>query len=302
MNSLKEILKKEIKEKIIDLKESSDVSGLSTMRLQAAGDLVTVKSLDALKRVLKILSKNKKKYIVIGMGSNLLLPKKTKVVYLKLKFGFDYNYLNNPKEKYTLPAFLPLKALTDHSRKFCIKGFEGLAGIPGTIGGAIIINAGTALGEIKDVVKEVKIIKMNGEVKVVKIVENSFSYRKNHFLEEGDVIYEVELVPLGKNDNIPKLISEHLKKRAITQPVDKRTCGCTFKNYSEIIKAGKYLEILGMKGLTHGALSIDKRHANFIVNENSGTIDDFYALIEVVQKEVYLNYGVKFELEAITFD
>jgi UDP-N-acetylmuramate dehydrogenase len=279
-----------------------DLKKFSTMRLDARGDLVTVKSVEGLKVALKTLTKNNIDYRVLGWGANVLLPTKTDRPYIQLDFSFDRSIFDSPKDAYVLPGSVSLATLTSHANKFGLKGWEVFTGIPASLGGAIYMNAGTNLGEIGSIIKEVKLITKNGEEKSVIIDKTSFTYRHNHFVGPGDVIYEARLVHFGIDEAISKKIREYLEMRTRTQPLKEWTCGCIFKNHQNIdsgvtCRAGLFIDIMGLKGLTIKNLQISPKHANFMENRGESSYEDVMQMIGVLQKEMKLQYGVDFETE-----
>jgi UDP-N-acetylmuramate dehydrogenase len=269
------------------------------MRLRAFGDLITVKSVEALKECLKRLTENSIEYTILGLGANQLLCETSKKPYIKLAFEFDKSYLSKVRDEYELPASVSLSILSSHAVKNGLKGWESFTGIPATVGGAVFMNAGTNLGEIGPLIREVRIINKFGIERVEKINGDSFSYRKNHFLESGDVVYSVLMGHNGVDEKISKKIKEYLELRNRTQPLKEWTCGCIFKNsiLERTCLAGKFIDILGLKGLTHNGMRISPKHANFMENENSASKEDVVALIKIIKDELRLQYGVEFETE-----
>jgi UDP-N-acetylmuramate dehydrogenase len=272
------------------------------MRLDSRGDLVTVKSLEGLKFTVKTLSDNKIKYRVLGWGANMLLPTKATIPYIQLDFDFDRGLLEAPRDEYVLPASVSLATLTSHANKFGLKGWEVFTGIPASLGGAIFMNAGTNLGEIGSVIKEVKLVTKTGQEKLIKIDQSSFSYRHNHFVDEGDVIYEARLFHFGLDESISKKIKEYLEMRTRTQPLKEWTCGCIFQNHHDLsrdvtCRAGLFIDIMGLKGLTYKNLQISPKHANFMENRGESTYEDVLTMIGILQKEMKLQYGVDFQTE-----
>lgn len=279
-----------------------DLKKFSTMRLDARGDLITVKSVEGLKHALLALTKNNIEYRVLGWGANVLLPALADRPYIQLDFEFDRSVFESPKNEYILPGSVSLATLTSHANKFGLKGWEVFTGIPATLGGAIFMNAGTNLGEIGSIIKEVKLITKNGEEKSVIIDKTSFTYRHNHFVESGDVIYQARLIHFGIDESISKKIREYLEMRTRTQPLKEWTCGCIFKNHHNIdsgvtCRAGLFIDIMGLKGLTIKNLQISPKHANFMENRGESSYEDVMQMITVLQKEMKLQYGVDFETE-----
>ncbi|MEA9354722.1 FAD-binding protein [Bacteriovorax sp. PP10] len=286
----------------VQIEIDKDLKKYSTMRLDARGDLITVKSVEGLKHTLKALTKNNIEYRALGWGANVLLPVKADLPYLQLDFEFDRSVFESPKDEYILPGSVSLATLTSHANKFGLKGWEVFTGIPASLGGAIFMNAGTNLGEIGSIIKEVKLITKNGEEKSVIIDKNSFSYRHNHFVDSGDIIYEARLIHFGLDEAISKKIREYLDMRNRTQPLKEWTCGCIFKNHHDRLRdvtcrAGLFIDIMGLKGLTIKNLKISPKHANFMENSGESSYEDVMQMITVLQKELKLQFGVSFETE-----
>lgn len=296
-NKLKSILE-EIPTVVFE--ENKDLTKLSTMRLKAVGNLITIKSVDDVKLVLPLLKKHNTKYRVLGWGANQLLPKTSEIPYVTLAFPFEKSYFEKVRDIYDLPASVSLSIMSSHAVKNGLKGWEVFTGIPASLGGAIFMNAGTNLGEICSIVNEVTLINSDGDLRVEKINERSFSYRKNSFVKEGDVIVGAKLVHLGQSPEITNQIKEYLALRNRTQPLKESTCGCIFKNHnknSEICRAGMFIDIIGLKGFTHKDIQISPKHANFMVNLGNSNLDDISDTIDIVKKELMLQYGVEFETE-----
>lgn len=279
-----------------------DLKKFSTMHLEASGDLITVKNSEALKIVTRTLTNKNIPYRVLGWGANILLPTTSTTPYLQLDFDFDRSVLEKAQNEYLLPASVSLANLTSHANKFGLKGWEVFTGIPASLGGAVFMNAGTNLGEIGAIVKEVKLITKEGAEKLIKIDQNSFSYRHNKFVSPGDVIAEVRLIHLGIDPAISKKIREYLEMRTRTQPLKEWTCGCIFKNFQNqnlgvTCRAGLFIDIMGLKGLTYKNLQISPKHANFMENRGESSYEDVTTMIKVLQKELKLQTGVSFETE-----
>ncbi|ATH06443.1 UDP-N-acetylenolpyruvoylglucosamine reductase [Halobacteriovorax marinus] len=283
----------------IELEINKDLTKFSTMRLKCFGDLITIKTLEGLKGVLKILNENSVDYRILGMGANQLLPESSAVPFIKLSLEFDKSYLNEVRDLYTLPASVTLSILSSHAVRNGLKGWESFTGIPATLGGAVFMNAGTNLGEIGPLIKRVFVVNKQGEEKIYEMDESSFSYRKQNFLAEGDFIYQVEMNHFGVDPLISKQIKDYLELRNRTQPLREWTCGCVFKNSKEkrTCLAGKFIDIMGLKGLTLNGMRISPKHANFMENTDSCSHKDVVALINIIKEELLLQYGVDFETE-----
>jgi UDP-N-acetylmuramate dehydrogenase len=280
-----------------EFEEDQDLTSYTTMRLASRGDVVEVKSIEALKKLLPVLTSNKRNYLVVGWGANQILPAVCTDLIIHLNFEFDSTYLETQKDEYTLPASLGLNYLTAHAIKFGLKGWEVFTGIPASLGGAIYMNAGTNLGEIGAVVTSVSIVGRTGDLREVSINEKSFSYRHNHFLNDGDVIVGATLVHKGVDLVISQKIKDYLEYRKKTQPLATKNCGCVFKNPHKELQAGRLIDLMGLKGLAVGGLRISPKHANFIENTGSSNWDQFESLVNVIRTNMDVFYGIEFELE-----
>ncbi len=290
-----------IKDSII-FEENKDLTKYSTMKLSAFGDLITVKNLEGLKQTLKLLTTNNINYRVLGWGANILLPTQSTTPYIQLDFDYDKKIFDKANSEYLLPASISLATLTSHANRYGLKGWEVFTGIPASLGGAIFMNAGTNLGEIGSVVTEVYLVDKFGTERLIKIDNNSFSYRKNNFINAGDVIYQARLIHFGIDELISKKIKEYLEMRMRTQPLKEATCGCIFKNFenrerSVTCLAGKFIDIMGLKGLTYKNLQVSLKHANFMENKGDSTSEDVLVFINMLKTEMLLQYGISFETE-----
>lgn len=279
------------------LQPNVDLTSFTTMRLTSVGDLVLVKSVSALQKLLPLLNKHHRKYLVVGWGANQILPAKCDALIIHLDFEFDSSYLETLRDEYKLPASLGINQLTGHAVKFGLNGWEVFTGIPASLGGAIYMNAGTNLGEIGSLVKEVSLVTSAGDLKTVKMSPDSFSYRHNHFVQDGDVIVGAVLFHRGTDPEISQKIKDYLDYRKRTQPLATKNCGCVFKNPSKELQAGRLIDLLGLKGLAVGGLRISPKHANFIENTGASNWDDFQTLVNLVKNNMDVFYGIEFELE-----
>lgn len=274
-----------------------DLTSFTTMRLSSRGDLIAVRSVSSLQKLLPLLKKYQKEYLVLGWGANQILPAECTKIIIHLDFPFDTNELNDLKDEYVLPASLGINHLTSHAVKFGLKGWEVFTGIPASLGGAIFMNAGTNLGEIGALVKSVQLVTPEGTLREELINEKSFSYRHNHFVKEGEVIVGATLMHKGVDPAISQKIKDYLEYRKKTQPLATRNCGCVFKNPHKELQAGRLIDLVGLKGLTVGGLRVSPKHANFIENTGSSNWDQFEALVNIIKSNMDHFYGIEFELE-----
>ena len=293
----------------LEISENFDMRKKSTLGLiSVAKVFIRIKTEPALVSLIEVLNNFKMEYFVIGKGSNIVLPEHINCPVLQLSLDGFSDELDSIKNFYELPANTPINVMTGKAIKYGLKGWEVFTGIPATLGGAIWMNAGTSLGEIGRLIKSVKILRKNGEIVTYSITKNDFSYRKNNFLNEGDIIVSAVIYHEGVDKNIPKVIIDYLKKRSSTQPLTKRTCGCTFKNTAiypdgetKSCIAGKIIDIIGLKGTNYKDLVVSLVHGNFIENHGEATQDDFLNFIENINSRIEKSYGYKLEMEAIVY-
>tara|TARA_Y100000296_G_C5158134_1_gene250311 strand:+ start:831 stop:1760 length:930 start_codon:yes stop_codon:yes gene_type:complete len=298
-------ISKEFSEDEITFFIDSDLSKYSTMKLKAKGNLFLVHNEEALKKLIVLLNTHKLDYQVIGWGANTVLPEQLKSILIKLKFPFDKKVIDPTVSEYHLPASTPLNIMTSVAQKHGLKGWEVFTGIPGSLGGAIYMNAGTNLGEIGDLITEVSLLEPSGSIRVHKIGSSDFSYRHNHFVRDGEIIISARIKHRGIDSSISQVIKTYLEKRMETQPLKEKTCGCMFKNsqvqYSNheiTCRAGLYIDIMGLGGFgLKKDLRISPKHANFMENKEMASRSDVVSLIDFTLNELEAQYGIQFEKE-----
>lgn len=188
-----------------------------------------------------------------------------------------------------------MPTLIGHAIRRSLAGLEWAAGIPGTVAGCVVMNAGTKLGEMKDSVKAVRVVLANGEVLDCPSESISFGYRKAA-LPVGIVVgVWLQLRP-GVRADIEKVVKDYLRYRRETQPLTLPSAGCAFKNPAND-SAGRVVEAAGLKGVSVGDACVSTKHANFIVNQGRASATDVLALIKKVRAQVARKTGVKLELE-----
>lgn len=288
----------------LHLEVARDLTKFSTMKLKSSGSICFVETIDALRALLEILKTNGIKYEPIGWGANVILPEEPSTLFIKLNMAFDKESVSAQKKEFWLPASAPLNILTSLASKYGFRGWEVFTGIPASLGGAIAMNAGTSLGEIGELVKEVKVLRGSGKLEDVKIHKGSFSYRKNNFLSDGDIIIEALLFYKTIDLKVSEEIKNYLDMRNNSQPLREKTCGCMFKNkietrgnHSVTCRAGQYIDIMGLKGLTLDGLRVSPKHANFMENQAQTSANAVKKLVSLTLRELELHYGVTFETE-----
>jgi UDP-N-acetylmuramate dehydrogenase len=232
---------------------------------------------------------------VLGNGSNLLVADAgIRGITIRLRGTFLQSQIEG--EVLTAGGGLMNAVLLARLVKAEIGGLGCLAGVPGTLGGAIRMNAGTRLGEIGDRVRWVDVVLAGGEAQRLSPTDIGFSYRWAQ-LPEGAIITQVQL---GLSQSIfseeREAMAAHIGYRQRTQPLDQPSCGSVFKNPPGD-HAGRLIEQVGLKGHGHGGARISSKHANFIVNEGEASAMDVYTLIKLARDTVLARHNVRLEPE-----
>ncbi|MDD7764599.1 MAG: UDP-N-acetylmuramate dehydrogenase [Peptoniphilaceae bacterium] len=259
--------------------------------------LVEPKSVDNIIEILKICKNNNLNFFIIGNGSNLLVSDNGyDGVIIKLKENFSNIYLN---DGYVVSqSGATLSEVFKFSMNNSLTGFEFASGIPGTIGGAVYMNAGAYGGEMKDVVSEVEVLDIDTLEQIVLKSENlHFDYRKSIVQERNYIITKVKLkLSVGDINEIRAVYLDLKEKRNSKQPLEFGSAGSTFKR-PEGNFASKLIEDSGLKGYSVNDAMVSKKHSGFIVNVGNATCSDVLKLVDYVKKTVYEKYNVKLEME-----
>ncbi len=257
--------------------------------------LCNVKKLIELKNLISYLNSEKIPYVVLGKGSNVLISDSGFYgAVLRLKGKFEKiihkgNFL-------IAGAGVRVSSLLRYCIRHSIKGLEFLAGIPGTVGGAVSMNAGVFGKETCQHIEKILILKKDGEVCIKDISDLKFSYR-NLSMERGTIIlYAWFKVESGDKEEIKREIRSYLEKRRRTQPIGFHSAGCIFKNPRGNF-AGRLIEKAGLKGLKIGGAVVSNIHANFIINEGNAKASDVLALIKEIKKKINDKEGINLETE-----
>lgn len=280
-------------------KSEKDIS-LSTLTTYKTGGIAKLvvypNNINNLKQLLKLIHKHNIKYFILGKGSNTLFSdKEFNGVIIKL------DKLNNFKIKETeiyVESGMILSKLVQASVKNELTGLEFAIGIPGTIGGAIYMNAGAYGSKMSNIVKSVIVLNEKLQIVEIPLEKLKFDYRYSIFQANKNLICVAANIKLehGNHDEIVSKIKENLLKRKNSQPLEYPSAGSVFRN-PEGNYAGKIIEELGLKGKNIGGAEISTKHANFIINKNNASSSDILNLIKLVQKEAKDKYKIDLKLE-----
>ena len=259
--------------------------------------LIEPKEVSDIIEAVKICRENSIKFFVIGNGSNLLVPDegyngviiKLKSEFSKIKVEGEYLIVNSGAKLSEVYTVAYENSLT---------GFEFASGIPGTIGGAIYMNAGAYGGEMKDIVESVEVLDLdNFELRELKNEELEFSYRKSIIQRRNYIVTTIKLkLQKGNKEEINAVYEDLRERRNSKQPLNFGSAGSTFKR-PEGHFASKLIEDAGLKGYHINDAWVSEKHSGFVVNKGNASYKEVMELIEYVQKVVFEKFGVKLETE-----
>lgn len=284
-----------------NLKTDEPMSKHSSFRVGGTAELyLEVDSVEKLKAILDVNKELKLPVTVIGNGTNILVKDKgIKGIVIKyVAKGISKATLDNDTFAITADAGLPNAALANELLKDSLTGFEFAASIPGTIGGAIYMNAGAFGGEMENIVSEVTFLDLD-DLAIYKSDGDDcdFGYRHSKFENMNTVILSATMVfSKGNKEEIKRTMDAYIQKRLETQPYDKPNAGSTFKRGDGFITA-MLIDEAGLKGYTIGGAQVSEKHAGFIVNTGNATAKDILDLIKYVQKTIMEKYGKAIEPE-----
>ena len=250
-------------------------------------------------KIIKLLNEQNSKIYFVGSGSNLLVNDKKINAYiitpakaLKL-FNIDDNII-------TAESGVMLGKVVKESIKHNLTGLEGLVGVPGTLGGAIMMNAGAWGAEISNYLISVDIVSNNGEIKKLYPDDIEFKYRYSSFSSNEFILSaKFKLNKASRTEiNRKKLIAS--RGRIKSQPLKFRSAGSVFKNPHTKLAAGLLIDKVGLKGTRYGDAEISNHHANFFINHGNAKALDIAKLIKISRKKVYERFGIMLELEIKT--
>ena len=232
---------------------------------------------------------------VIGNGSNLLVSDKgLDAAVIRLSNPY-FQRIDFKKNRAEAGSGLTVRHLLEKAKNQGLGGLEFLAGIPGTVGGALVMNAGIKTDSIGSLIKEVKVIDSNNEIRILKGSRLRFAYRKSNLAKYIILSAKFKLIKKSRQQ-IDQSIRDFLKKRWEAQDVSAFSAGCVFKNPISD-SAGRLIDLCGLKGKRIGDAQISGRHANFIINRGRAKAEDILKLIGFVKDRVKEKFGINLEEE-----
>lgn len=273
------------------------LSTLTTYKTGGVAKLVVYpNNINNLKQLLKLINKYNINYFILGKGSNTLFSdNEFNGAIIKLDKLNNFEIKQN--EIYVESGMI-LSKLVQESVKNNLTGLEFAIGIPGTIGGAIYMNAGSYGSNMSNIITSVIVLNEKIQIEEIPLEKLKFDYRYSIFQANKNLICIAANIKLefGDHDEIASKVKENLLKRKNSQPLEYPSAGSVFRN-PEGNYAGKIIEELGLKGKNIGGAEISTKHANFIINKNNASSSDILNLIKLVQKEAKDKYKIDLKLE-----
>lgn len=258
--------------------------------------LVKIQTPQELKLILKLAKKQNIPVTIIGNGSNILVSDDG-IKGLVLKIEIDIFELDKKTSCLKVGSGIKLGFIAQKCLKSELAGFEFASGIPGTIGGAIRMNAGAHGKEMKDVVTSVTYMDRNGDVFTIQNEDARFEYRNSLFAHKDYIILEVEMqLENGNSEAIQAKMTEYATYRKEKQPIEYPSAGSIFKRGTDFITA-KLIDECGLKGYQIGGAQISEKHAGFIINKENATAEDVIKLMEYTKEQIYNKFGKVIEAE-----
>ena len=269
----------------------------TTFRIGGPADfLVLPQTLQEIAEVTALCRKEGQPWYVIGNGSNLLVGDKgVRGVVIQLLRNF--NEIEVRGEEIHVQAGTVNAAVARQALDAGLTGFEFAAGIPGTTGGAVVMNAGAYGGEMKDILKEVTVLDEDGRVRTLAAEELELGYRTSIIARKGYIVLDICMkLEKGDPETIRARMDELREKRVTKQPLEYPSAGSTFKR-PEGYFAGKLIMDAGLRGFSVGGAQISEKHCGFVINKGNATAEDVVNLMEETKKIVMEKFGVVLEPE-----
>lgn len=294
-NTLEKILNKE------QILKNEPMKKHTSFRIGGKVDyFLIIRTQEELKQVLEVCKKANKEIFILGNGTNLLVTDKGfRGVIIKLELNNIELKQENDDFFITVEAGYPLTKLSKFALDNELEGLEFACGIPGTIGGAIRMNAGAYGSEMKNIVVSTKYMDLNGNIKELDLEEQEFSYRNSIFSKKQFIILSTIIkLKKGNKELIKQKVLENNQSRIKNQPLEFPNAGSTFKRKEGIITA-KLIDEAGLKGFSIGDACVSEKHAGFLINKGNASFEDMNKLIKYVQKTLLEKYNVEIELEVL---
>ncbi len=279
------------------IKQNESMAKHCTFRCGGIAEFYVVPgSVEELTQVIKVCKEFDYPYMVIGNGSNILIRDEGYQGVI-IEINSRMSGIDVIGEDIVADAGAKLSAVAMAAYENDLAGFEFAHGIPGNVGGAVVMNAGAYGGEMKDVIKWVKVLNNDGEVQKIEAENLELGYRTSVIARKGMVVLQMCIgLQIGSAGEIGGIMHVLMEKRKSKQPLEYPSAGSTFKR-PEGYFAGKLIEDAGLRGYTVGGAMVSEKHCGFVINYNNATATEVLQLISEVQKKVKEQFGVELEPE-----
>ena len=268
----------------------------TTFRTGGPADLLVQPEAEQIAPILEVCRNEEIPWTVIGNGSNLLVGDGG-IRGVVLEIGKQMSDVVIEGTVITAGAGAMLSSIASRAAAAELTGMEFASGIPGSLGGAVVMNAGAYGGEMKDILQKVTVLTPDGTVQTLSVEELELSYRHSIIPEKGYLVISaiLELQP-GNADEIQSIMDDLKEKRVSKQPLEYPSAGSTFKR-PEGYFAGKLIQDAGLRGFRVGGAQVSEKHCGFIINRDQATSTDICQLMQQVSEIVYEKFGVRLEPE-----
>ncbi len=296
--STKLLIREFLSDSEIPFIENEPLSRHTTFKIGGCADFFVTAPTKTMARLVYVFCKdNNIPLTLMGKGSNLLVSDSGVEGIVMTMSGVDSVCIEG--EYITAGAGMSLHALCNCALQNGLAGLEFAYGIPGSVGGAVFMNAGAYGGEINDVIESAEALLENGEIATFTREEMCLTYRDSIFKRNGAIILSAKFkLKKGDTQEIRRTMDGYIHRRRDKQPLDFPSAGSTFKRPPNNF-AGTLIEKAGLKGLTVGGAMVSQKHAGFIINAGGATCCDVLSLIEKVQSEIKQSNGINLEPEVI---
>lgn len=278
------------------LSEDESMSRHTTFRIGGNADVFAEPTMRELPELISYCRKQDIPYTILGNGSNVLVSDKG-IRGVVISFGKEASKITTDGQRITAEAGALLSQTARTAMENELTGLEFAAGIPGTIGGAMLMNAGAYGGEMKDVTTSVDVLLPDGTIATWKKEELGLSYRHSRMMDEGVVILRASFaLQHGKLSQIEEKMDDYRQRRKEKQPLEYPSAGSTFKR-PEGYFAGKLIMDAGLSGYRVGGAAVSQKHCGFVINENNATAQEVRHLMNDVTEKVRQKFGVTLEPE-----
>lgn len=290
---IKEIINSRLGKVLVNEKISNYTTYKAGGKVRA---IVYPKGCEELIALVRLLKDNNIKYFVLGNGSNVLFSDNLyDGIIIKLD---NFNKINIDGTIIKVEAGYPLVKLSNDAARNGLAGLEFANGIPGTVGGAIFMNAGAYGEDMAKIVTSVRILTSDLEIKELSNKEMEFSYRTSYLQKHLDYICLSATLSLQKGDKeeLLKTMIERREQRRLSQPLSYPSAGSVFRNPPSMY-AGKLIEDMGLKGFSVGKAEVSTKHANFIINKGNAKASDIKKIIDIIKQKAMTKYNIRLRVE-----